>query len=968
MRGVREESVAGGSSSRERELAAVVAQFAAAGGGARAVLVTGEPGIGKSWVLARAAELLQSRGARLLSGYALELQGLPPHFPLARAFGPALRDDPTLAELTEARAVLGGAGIGPAGGALPEPPAIGADGAALRAFDALADVCRVLAATQPLVLMLDDLQWAADPVWDVVQYLVRTLPETPLLVLVAARDEVMREPGGAGARSIAELLRQRLLIHLPLRALDEQAVARLAAERLGGDVAPELVERLARRSEGNPFFAEEMLQDFGERGVLSQRRGVWHLAPHTPDAAPATLQLAIGVRLDRLPAACEEALAAGAILGREFGARTLATALGGAPEGLRDRLAPAEVAGLIDATAGGWRFRHDTVREALLTRHASEAELLHAAAARAIAESAGYAPSIETLTALAHHWELAQAPAKAGPAALAAARASAAIHALPEALRYARAAHAWCERAGNELPPDVLLEATRAHGEAALAAGAYGEAADAHRATTELARMAGDAGLEGRAWLGLGDALRRQERPGEAAACYAEALRLLEAGGRTRDVAEVLVALCDLDGLTLAQYAEAREAGQRALRLARQIGERGIEARATLALANVESRAADPGRARALLEGALEHALAADDLVLAAEVCGSLANACYWTGELRRSRSYSEQRLQLARRAADPFALRHAHSWLALVAATLGEWDEARRLLDESERALAGIDNPEPAAFLQVVRGFMAFRLGVPGEAREHLEAALAVFEQLGDETMLWYASLLALVCVAEGRDERARGLAAEQERRLAAIDASALPARSARCALGLVYAALGDREAGAGCEAALRPYAGDFHWSPARRTLAALSALAGDLDAARGELAAAEAALRAEAMRPDLALVLLDRAALTPRGSRAALLAEARGLLEELGMGGELTRLELLERAEPRAGGPAGLSAREVEVLRLIVEGKTNREIAAALVISERTVANHLAHIFTKIDADNRAAAAAFALRNGLA
>lgn len=99
-----------------------------------------------------------------------------------------------------------------------------------------------------------------------------------------------------------------------------------------------------------------MLQDFGERGVLSQRRGVWHLAPHTPDAAPATLQLAIGVRLDRLPAACEEALAAGAILGREFGARTLATALGGAPEGLRDRLAPAEVAGLIDATAGGGDF------------------------------------------------------------------------------------------------------------------------------------------------------------------------------------------------------------------------------------------------------------------------------------------------------------------------------------------------------------------------------------------------------------------------------------------------------------------------------------------------------------------------------------------------------------------------------------------------------------------------------------
>lgn len=78
--------------------------------------------------------------------------------------------------------------------------------------------------------------------------------------------------------------------------------------------------------------------------------------------------------------------------------------------------------------------------------------------------------------------------------------------------------------------------------------------------------------------------------------------------------------------------------------------------------------------------------------------------------------------------------------------------------------------------------------------------------------------------------------------------------------------------------------------------------------------------------------------------------------------------RLRQLSRVRTRPHLPAGLSQREVEVLRLVVRGKSNREIAEALVISERTVANHLARIFTKTNVDNRAAAAAFAIRHDLA
>jgi DNA-binding NarL/FixJ family response regulator len=78
--------------------------------------------------------------------------------------------------------------------------------------------------------------------------------------------------------------------------------------------------------------------------------------------------------------------------------------------------------------------------------------------------------------------------------------------------------------------------------------------------------------------------------------------------------------------------------------------------------------------------------------------------------------------------------------------------------------------------------------------------------------------------------------------------------------------------------------------------------------------------------------------------------------------------RLRQLARMGTRPRLPAGLSLREAEVLRLVAQGFSNREIAEALVISERTVANHMASIFNKIPVDNRAAATAFAIRHGLA
>jgi DNA-binding NarL/FixJ family response regulator len=118
---------------------------------------------------------------------------------------------------------------------------------------------------------------------------------------------------------------------------------------------------------------------------------------------------------------------------------------------------------------------------------------------------------------------------------------------------------------------------------------------------------------------------------------------------------------------------------------------------------------------------------------------------------------------------------------------------------------------------------------------------------------------------------------------------------------------------------------------------------------------------------RAELGVAVRERA---PGAAVRARLAEARALAERLGLRGlaerAAERLDARPTAAPRL--PAGLTGREAEVLRLVTAGRSNRQIAEQLVLSEKTVANHLTSIFNKTGADNRAAATAFAVRQGLA
>jgi predicted ATPase/DNA-binding CsgD family transcriptional regulator len=962
---------------RDSEVAQIAAALERSNSGRPCgVLISGEAGAGKSRLLRETLAALPAGAWHIAEGYALPGQGVPPYYAISRALRRLAGSIGTGKERIEDLLLILPVAVG---GSDPSGQVSGDTGEGrLRLFEAMTAVVELAARERPLIIALDDMHWAGQGDWNAVGHLIKA-SDAPLLVLIAARDEGLWNAGSPGLTALLELNRQRLMVDVRLEALSEEATVNLCGELLDGPASDELGRAIFARSGGNPFFTEELLTHVLRHGSLHQQDGVWRLnsATHAEAAMPPTVQLATARLLESFEPAVRGVLEQAAVAGRTFSAGLLGDC--GLNAGDVERgLDASEAAGFLRRDQSPeWSFRHDLVREAVIAEIDSQALAgLHRNVAIALAAGPG-APNgsntFERLAALAYHWHEAHEDEAATNAALDASLAARRVYAPEEALQLAQLAREGTVRlAARACTHDSGLfgVALLRLGEAEVDAGRYLEAEQSFEQLLHYATSSGDAALEGQAWLRLGLVARRREEPGRAAERFARALAILEAiPGQGPSVARALVELASIAGLTLAEYDSAEEYAGRALTLAHSLGDRAVEADALTALANSRTRAEGPRAARPMLEEALAKAEIAGQLSLAIETAAGLSNNYYWSGELRRAEEFGLKRLELATRAHDIFGLRHAHSWLALLASSRGEWDHALGLLAEAEPMLARLASPEPVGFIRVVTAFIHYRLGDDERAYREIRQALAALQPLGDGTMLWYGSLAALICIASGRHGEAAAEMAAQEERLRHVPAEALPARSARAALGLAHAALGDAEGLGRCAEAVRDYPDDFHWSPMRRTLAAAAAMRGDTTEAVAYLAAAEEQARVEQQRPDLGLVLLERSRLLPAGAatRTEALNEATGIFRELRMVRETALAETLAASGAHERLPGGLTAREAEVLRLVAQGLTNRSIAEQLVLSERTVVNHVSHIFGKLGVENRAGAAAFAFRNGL-
>jgi DNA-binding CsgD family transcriptional regulator len=346
------------------------------------------------------------------------------------------------------------------------------------------------------------------------------------------------------------------------------------------------------------------------------------------------------------------------------------------------------------------------------------------------------------------------------------------------------------------------------------------------------------------------------------------------------------------------------------------------------------------------------------------------ARLAYWTAAFHDLAVVAERELGFARRTGDPHRLGWPTFWLAQAALGLGDWEAAFARAEELVRLGEELGAQRLLGQGYELRGLAAYWRGQVAPAAADLRAAVGHFRAIGPGTLVYYLGPYGLALLASG-DLAEAGLVADELLALARTFPRWTSPRVQACNVAaLLLLCLGRTREAVALYDELRPAEGQFHWYLVARTLALLAGLAHRPEDAAGHLTIARELATRGGGAVHLAGVCVAEADLERRlgheHEALSCLRRARQTLAQRAASPDLEQ-RLQSATRPHQAVPGGLTARELEVLRLVASGRTNREIAEALTISEKTAINHLTHIFDKLRLTSRAAAAAYALREGL-
>jgi DNA-binding CsgD family transcriptional regulator/tetratricopeptide (TPR) repeat protein len=981
---------------RAEELARLEGALQAAANGIPAtVVVGGEAGVGKTRLVQEFAARAQQREARVLVGGCLQLSGGGlPYGPIVEALRGLARD----LEPAALRELLGPAHgefarlmptlDWPLAGELDRPA--GEFGQA-RLFELLLRFLDRLSAQAPVVLVLEDLHWADHSTLDLLRFLVGMVRRERLLLIATYRSDELHS--GHPLRAVlAELDRNRRVEHLELSRLDREEVAELLRGILGGPPPPETLQRVFSQSQGNAFLAEELIAAGG-----SQASG---------DLSPR-LQALLMAQVARLAEDTRHVLRVTATVGRRAEHGLLAAASQLAEERLLAAVREAVDRQLLVAEQEeAYLFRHVLLREAVYGELLpGERRRLHAAVARALSDDSLAGTQRTAAVELAHHWYAARQYPQALTASIAAAHAAAEVYGFTEAhQQLERALTLWAqvpdarEQAGVAFA-DLLLEAA----EVARWAGVADRAVALTRQAIADVGASMEPAQAGALHARLGDYLWEAGDGKAALAAYEEACRLVADEPLAADKAQVLAAY-GAELMRRGQLSASRVRCEEAIAVARSVDARAQEGHAVNTLGCVLAGLGDVEAGIAALRRALALAEEAGTFhdIFRAYANRSAVLASY-AGREEEALQVALEGLERLRRLGLELAppgnvLRGdvAHGlWF------LGRWGEAEELTSE---ALA---RELPVGFAQglhLLQGRLQMARGrfdlaqVQGEVAEHLTERLTdplshgSLQQYLVELATWRGDYDA------GRAAVARGLRhlAESEEtlismrlcntglRLEADAAERAYDRHAASELEDIHgraerlfaharelvAGLGNRanlpEASAhaaGCEAEfsrLERQSDPERWAA---VAAAWDGLSRPYEVAYARWRQAEALLATKA--PKAAASVLRQA------HEATIHLGEQPLRQEIERLARRARIDLtpptaiVSKAAPRSAATQhGLTPREQEVLQHLVEGRTNRQIARALFISEKTASVHVSNIMSKLGATNRSEAAAIAHR----
>jgi DNA-binding CsgD family transcriptional regulator len=968
------------------------AQGRAANGEPAVVLVGGEAGIGKTRLVAELADRHRATGVRVLVGGCLPAggDGLP-YAPIVEALRPlptelgvgAVRHlvGPSWSELARLLPALGEPASGPAGQA-----------AQARLFELLLGLLGRLGEQAPVILVVEDLHWADRSTRQLLAFLVRNLRFERLLLVVTYRSDEPH-PDRLGPY-LAELDRSGRVERLELARLDRALTLAQLTGILDATPAADLVEAVFARSEGNPFFTEELLA-----AVQAGSGGL-----------PVTVRDLLRGRVKGLPAQPRRVLAVAAVAGRQVSHRLLAAVAGLDDQQLEGALRQAVAHQLLVTEPGqdGYQFRHALLQEVVdADLLPGERARLHASYARSLANQSELAGALPAVLAgeLAIHWDAAGESAQALPARVQAGLAAERAHAYAEAYRhYERALELWGRAPEptrlTELDQLDLLAKTadvvaftggveRAVGLLKEALGRLDTAVEPVRAAVLLAR--------------LGDYRLRNGDEADALAAFHQAERLLAGRPPSAERARVLAAHAYALDMDL-RSEEAVLRCEEAIVVAQAVGARAEEAKVLRVLAGCLATLGDLDRA---IDLGLEARRIAEDVGDAETIIGTylvLTFALRLAGREHEALEEGQQghrrahELGLERALGSVLASNLAYSLLAQ-----GRWTECERLARE---LLSG--NIWDISGPHLILGFLLTRRGEFAAAREQLDRALRLSAPV-DRDLVWLA--LAELALWEGRHDEAGEAVAEgmlwwaerdPEQAFRALSSPWYPlalrleadraeqAAARRAAEELAQAqrraaplvAELDRLQAAPPPQARYPYVNgnlllaraeqsrlDGRSDPQRwrAAAAAWEQMEHPFEAAYACFREAEALLAHSSSRPQAEQALRS-------AHQTAVALGAAPLRREIGSLAKRGRLRLDDHPDkaatskvPSPAASLGLTRREAEVLALVAKGRTNQQIGRELFITQGTAGVHVSRILTKLGVASRVEAAAIAHRLGL-
>lgn len=1011
--------------------------------GACMVLISGEPGIGKSRLL-REFLIGLDDAATQVTAVAWEDTSTP-FMPLQSAFRTlAASQPPGWVDAVERSGLEQ---------AMSEPTGLSGPGndplVRTRLPDQYTTALQVLAEHRPVVFVLDDAQWASEPDLNFVRYLLRASARLPLLVVLSYRDTELHS-----AHPLQPLIRDAYreigATRLSLSRLDEHGARQLIGNVLDSPahtVSRKLAQAIQQEAEGVPFFIEELVIHLSETGSLRRSGRTWELAEDAGIAIPQSVRAVIGHRLAMLSADARETLSVAAVIGNEFPLDLVVDVTGRVSNAGRhdvgEHLDDAVQRSLLNACPperGNYRddrlaFAHDQIRDVLYNElNAIRRRILHQAVGESLEETGNPAdPGYHA--ALAYHFGAGEDIERASRYAESAGDCAAGLGAFRGAVDHFSAAleiHT-LRRSGESIDPephqrelrilrkreqalehtgdqraqwrdlqrwnrlarevgdtDHLLVSTDRMAQFAVA---RGDSAEARSWAGTLLELAGDdPDWERVARIRLGEAAtgrpigdparlyRSDDDLHDARESFSQALerstpdqpaypllimelgmiewelageddRQARAHARTRishaldvfrqrndDRGEVtaLIALAyrrvvnfteATDGVPFVAFLEEiRRLRSEERSLIRESERARNEARAALAVHIHCREFGMPERALERGLDALNWAEAAGDRRIAFYALGGLSQAELLLGRPENALDFAERAMAIVENRSPQVAAMRAYQWLGTASIAAGYPDRGIELLQESG-ATTSSAHPGPAgieAMVALARGLT--EAGDDSRFDQILEIVDEVEKIIAGipGSIPWGVDALLIRCTVR----RSRG-----DHQAALIDAQTALARLRERGVGLWQLSL------------------DVQYQMARSLIDVGRAP----DATDHLVAGAEQLYQA-----------VER--ITDPGLRET-------FIEQVPLHRDLYHLAIEAgvwpgvrvQSEPKAR-PGGLSRREVEVLRLVAIGKTNRDISDELFISEKTVARHLTNIFNKIGTESRTQAAAWAYRNALA